>query len=246
MMLPTLISVSLAPGSYFFCARAGALATITPAAVESNRARRFTRIAASSLFWLFPRSHASDLAVQDRTERLECLALELTHLHLLDRVEVRRAGVDLDARQRHPGFEILQASGLGHDILAREIVAALLQHLHQRARHAVAVHREARGLVALRIVLVHEGEPLLRARIVLPLRIGRVLAVERGQDALRVLDAGGADTRADRCRPAVEQMHGLPANLGGLLDRLRGELRRGHIVEHVRAGGLETDDLRVD
>src|SRR4051812_34000895 len=196
MMLPTLISVSLAPGSYFFCASAGAPATITPAAVESNRARRFTRIAASSLFWLFPRSHASDLAVQDRPERLERLALELTHLHLFDRVEVRRTGVDLDARQRHAGFEILQIGGLVHDILAREVVAALLQHLHQGARHAVAVDREARGLVALRIVLVHEGEPLLRPRIVLPLRIGRVLAVERRENALCVIDPGRADHRA--------------------------------------------------
>ena len=47
MMLPTLISVSLAPGSYFFCAHAGAVAATIPAAVESSTARLFIRIAAS-------------------------------------------------------------------------------------------------------------------------------------------------------------------------------------------------------
>src|SRR6185295_106845 len=98
MMLPTLISVSLAPGSYFFCASAGPASA--NAATETNTARLFTRIAASSCSACFPGSHAPDLAVQDRTERLEGLAFELAHLHLLDRIEVRRAGVDLDAGQR--------------------------------------------------------------------------------------------------------------------------------------------------
>src|ERR1041384_6114863 len=106
MMLPTLISVSLAPGSYFFCASAGP--ATAPAPMESNRVRLFTRIAAS-LSFASCRSHAADLAVQDRTKRLERFALERAHLHLLVRIEVARAGVDLDPRQGHAGLEILQA-----------------------------------------------------------------------------------------------------------------------------------------
>ena len=60
------------------------------------------------------------------------------------------AGVDLDAGQQHVGREILQVRRLLHDVLAGEIVAALLQHLHQGLRRAVAVHDGAVELVAVR------------------------------------------------------------------------------------------------
>src|ERR1044072_193741 len=198
MMLPTLISVSLAPGSYFFCAIAGPATARLLTAMETNTARLFTRIAASFPFLLFPKSETSDLALQDRAERLERLALELPHLHVLDRIEVRRTGIDLDAGQRHARVEVFQARGLLHHAGAREIIAALLEHLHHRARHAVAVDRETRALVALGIVLVHEGDPFLAAGIVVPERIGRVLAIERGENAPRILAPRRFNPRADR------------------------------------------------
>src|SRR5271169_6556824 len=49
-------------------------------------------------------------AVQDRAEQLPALTVEALHLHLLDRIEIRRAGVDLDTRQQHAEFEFFQAS----------------------------------------------------------------------------------------------------------------------------------------
>ena len=41
-------------------------------------------------------------------------------------------GVDLYAGKQHRQFEVLDVSRLAHDVLARKVVAALLQHLDQR------------------------------------------------------------------------------------------------------------------
>src|SRR3954464_12085954 len=95
-------------------------------------------------------------ARDDRTEQLPALAGELLHLHLFDWVEVLVAGVDRDAGQQHRVRYILEARGLLHHVLAREIVAGPLEHFMQRLRHRVAIHREAGGLVAVREILVHK------------------------------------------------------------------------------------------
>ncbi len=58
--------------------------------------------------------------------------------------------------------------------------------------------------------------------------------------------AGRLHHAADRVRDVVEQVHRLPADLGHLLDRLRGELRRRGVEEDIGAGSLQVDDLRVD
>ena len=87
------------------------------------------------------------------------------------------AGVDLDAGQQHVAGEILQARGLLHHVLAREVVAALLQHLHHGLRRRIAIDVVDVGLVAVREIFVHEGKPGLDARIVLPQRIGRILQI---------------------------------------------------------------------
>src|SRR6185312_15135010 len=110
---------------------------------------------------------------QHVAEELPGLAVELGELLLLDRVVIGRAGVDLDTRQQHGGLEPLEVRRLLHHVLAREIVTALLQHLHHRRRFVVAEDVEGVLLVAVRIVLVHPGEPRLVGGVVLPIRIGR-------------------------------------------------------------------------
>src|SRR5262245_38444035 len=55
---------------------------------------------------------AADVAGDHRTEQHPSLAVEASHLHLLDRIEIGRAGVDLDPRQQHWQFEIVQAGDL--------------------------------------------------------------------------------------------------------------------------------------
>src|SRR5262245_7471839 len=95
-------------------------------------------------------SASADVPAHDRAEPLPPLACEAMHLHLLDGIEVGGASIDLDAGQQHAEFETLQVRGLLHHVNAREIVAALLEHLNERLRNAVAVGREARSFVALR------------------------------------------------------------------------------------------------
>ena len=90
------------------------------------------------------------------SEQFTVFTVESRHLHLLDREIVGRACVDLDARQQQPRFEVLEVSGLSHDVLAGEFVAALLEHLNQRLRCQVAIDTERARLVSLGKILVHE------------------------------------------------------------------------------------------
>ena len=88
--------------------------------------------------------------------------------------------------------------------------------------------------------------PLLEARIVVPLRVGRILGVVGRQHALGVVEAGGLHHAADRGRHVGEDLHRLPAELGGLADGLRAELRRGVDQQHVGIERLQLDDVAVD
>src|SRR6185503_6805715 len=81
-------------------------------------------------------------------EYLPALAFEARQLDGLDRVEIRGAGVDLDTRQQHWIFETLQACRLLHDVLAREVVATLLQDLGHGGPGRIAVDMEGAALVA--------------------------------------------------------------------------------------------------
>ena len=101
----------------------------------------------------------SDLAGNDIAEQLPAFAVEFHQLHLLDRKEVVRAGADLDAGQQHFAGKILQARGLLHHILPREIVTALLENLNHGLRRGIAIDVIVVGLVAVREILVHEGQP---------------------------------------------------------------------------------------
>src|SRR3954451_20911897 len=74
-------------------------------------------------------------------ERLEVGAVEPPQLHLLDRPEVGRAGVHLDAFDQHRDLRMAQARRLRDDVRARQVLAARGQHLDQRHRRAVAVDR---------------------------------------------------------------------------------------------------------
>src|SRR5690348_14602359 len=82
------------------------------------------------------------LAADYFAEAHPLLAFEADELHLLDRREILGAGVDADARQQHRQSHV-EARRLSHHVLAREIVAALPQHLDERLRHGIAVDVEA-------------------------------------------------------------------------------------------------------
>ena len=62
-----------------------------------------------------------------------------------------------------------------HDVLAGEVVAALLEHLDQGLRDGVADDDRTVELVGLREILGKKIQELLHARIVVPLRIRDIL-----------------------------------------------------------------------
>src|SRR5580658_7182339 len=66
-------------------------------------------------------------------------AVPAHQLQRLDRMEVAGTGVDLDSRQQAGQFQILNIRRLLHDVLAAQIVAALLQGLNQRGRGVVGL-----------------------------------------------------------------------------------------------------------
>ena len=103
-------------------------------------------------------------------EQLPALALELHQLQLRDRRKVGRRGVDLDARQQAAKLEVLDARRLLHDVLARQVVAAGLQHMHEALRDGIGVHHRPIGAVGFGVIFIQELVPGLHARIVLPLR----------------------------------------------------------------------------
>ena len=80
--------------------------------------------------WNLLRS-ASGLAAEYGAEVLPSVALEPSKLHLLDRREIKRAGVHRDTGQQIGGSEVFDVRGLLHDVLASQVVAALLQHVGQ-------------------------------------------------------------------------------------------------------------------
>src|SRR5581483_1344762 len=106
-------------------------------------------------------------------------------------------GVDLDPGQQHFAPEVLQVGGLFHDVLAREIVAALLEHLDHGLRDGVTDDDRTIELVGFRKILGQEIQKLFHAGVIVPLRIGNVLQVGGRNDALRVIESGRLDDAAD-------------------------------------------------
>src|SRR5262245_58814788 len=85
--------------------------------------------------------------LENRAEQLPALAVEAHHLLLLVDAVVVRRGVALDARQREVELDILQIGRLFQHVLARQVVAALLEHMDQELRGRIAIGVEARVLV---------------------------------------------------------------------------------------------------
>jgi len=127
---------------------------------------------------------------------------------------------------------------LPQDILASEIIAASLQHLNQRLGSRVAHNRKVVGLVAARIVLIHEGGSFLEAWVTVPGWIGGIFGIAGGENAPGISESGGPEHRPDRARYVVHEVQRLPADLSHLLDCLGGEFGGGDIKEDVGPGGF--------
>src|SRR5882672_11010219 len=130
----------------------------TPVAVRRNKPTARARQADCA-----PRCSRTPVAAVERllrgddlAEPLEARAIELGELHLRDRVEVVRAGGDLDALHGDGYQELADARRLLHDVLTRQVIAALREHLDQGRAHAEGVDRVAVVRVHLREILLHE------------------------------------------------------------------------------------------
>src|SRR5215813_5387463 len=102
------------------------------------------------------------------------LAIEADELYLLNGVKIRRARIDPDAGQKHRQLQVFQIGCLAHYVLARKVIAALLEYLHQRRRDSVSIDVVNVLWAAVRVVLLHECEVVLRSLLVLPGRVIRV------------------------------------------------------------------------
>ena len=94
------------------------------------------------------------------------------HLHLLDRSIIGRAGVDRDTRQQQVELYALQICRLRHDVLMRELVSALFEHLDQCLGECISPSDEGIGPICIRIVAAQEGGPCLVSRVLVPRWIG--------------------------------------------------------------------------
>src|SRR4249920_2953435 len=119
---PILISVSVTPGPYFFSARATpdharreTVSTMIKRSVES--------IISSPLLVRWAQSVADNPA-----HRHPVLVIEPHDLELIDRRSTSRAGVHLHPGQQQGEVQVFDAQCLPHEVLAREIVAALLDN----------------------------------------------------------------------------------------------------------------------
>src|SRR6185437_2909391 len=293
MMLPILISVSVAPVSYFFCASAPLLDAASTMSAAEAMASLLLATGISGSPWMVglrhalllmknscdaggieyhlpaaikkkplrqdrrgcffcsrparsdhrPGGSAAHLGADDVAKQMPGLTLQLFQLELLDRGKIGGAGRDRDARQQAVKLQALDACRLLHDVGTRQIVSALLQHIHHVLRDGIAIEHEDIGSVGFGIVFVEEGIEGLHPGIVLPLRIGRILDIGRRDDVLRGVESGWLDGGADRARDAVQKVKRLPSDLGVLLDRLRGKLRNRKVDEYIGAARLQPDDV---
>src|SRR5712691_4276187 len=95
---------------------------------------------------------AADIGADDIAEQLPGIALEPHQLKLGKRGKVAGAGVDLDAGQQATELKPSYVGRLPHDVLAREIVATLLQYLDQRLGNCIAVNNRSVRAIRFREV----------------------------------------------------------------------------------------------
>ena len=96
-------------------------------------------------------------------------AVEAHELHLFDRKVIGRTGGHADSRKQHRQFRLIEAGRLPQHVLAREVVAALAQHVHHGLRSRVPIDdKEVRQAGAVQ-VFFRPSKVILHAFIIEPL-----------------------------------------------------------------------------
>src|SRR6266436_6306874 len=78
--------------------------------------------------WLILVASRSSGAVQEIADHHELVVAKLDHIAVLDRTIVGGRCIELDAGHQERQRDVLEVRGLRHDVLAAQIVLALLEH----------------------------------------------------------------------------------------------------------------------
>ena len=187
------------------------------------------------------------LGVHDVAEQFPGLALEALQLDRLDRIEVGRAGADGDARQqqRQRNFWKLAACFITFSRVRLSPHFFSVSCIRVRDRIGEDVGRVRQVGAPACTWSSTRATPSCRHCRPTACRwdpSGRPPSGCPGSFS----KPAGFMTMATLRRHVVEVLRRLPADVGRLADRLRGELRRRDVEEDVGAGILELDDLAVD
>src|SRR6185312_3442691 len=181
MVCPSLISASVTPGSYFFCAWLSCGKASVIMAANSTRWIRFIRLPYLDKFSDKPTSAClwphyrfcvdGNLLADNLAKQHPPLAIKPRQLYLLDWIEVRGAGGYPDPWEEHRNFQILQPRRLSHDVFVGKVITALLENMSHGLRSRIRVNVGAVFDVTFRIIFLHPVVPKLQGRIVCPLGI---------------------------------------------------------------------------
>jgi hypothetical protein len=73
---------------------------------------------------------ARESRFEDITDWLPRAALELNESQLFDRPKIPRSGADFDPGQKNGALVVFESRCLLHNVLTRQVIAALFEHLH--------------------------------------------------------------------------------------------------------------------
>src|ERR1700742_4547660 len=120
------------------------------------------------------------------------------------------------ARQYH----IVERGSLLHEIFGRYIRSACLDHLRHEYGNVPSGEVQLVFKIAVRVILLHEGEPLDISGIVGPFRITDRLRRRRGDRTLCVFKAGWTEDRRHEVAADRKKLLGVPTDFACLTDRL--------------------------
>src|SRR5690348_6696334 len=131
---------------------------LSPRALARASTREACHATAIICWMFFLTAH---LGADDVPKEMPGFALKLLQPELLDRSKVGCACLDRYARQQAVQLQALNTGSVLHDILTRQIITALLQHIRHGLSYRVAIDHERVVTVCFGIVFVEKGVEVL-------------------------------------------------------------------------------------
>src|SRR3954470_2971242 len=154
--------------------------------------------------------------------------------------------VDLDPRKYDGHLNIPEAFRLLENILAGEVVAALLEELFEHNSLAITGEIIAFPNVGAGKVLCKERPVAVHAFVIVPFRIRWVLVEGAHDHACCLVESGRLQGGRDRTGWEIHNERGLPTDLRDLAYRLRRKLRCTCHEQRLRSRTFQIYHLRID